>query len=35
MVEAAWKVDIESKSSTKFLTPLELNVDRGHHSWSI
>ena len=26
MVEAAWKADIESKSSTKHLNPLVLNV---------
>ena len=33
MVEAAWKADIESKSSTKYLNPLVLNVDSGHHIW--
>ena len=34
MVEAAWKTDIENKSSTKYLNPLELNVGSSHHIWS-
>ena len=34
MVEAAWKADIESKSSSKYLNPLVLNVGSGHHIWS-
>ena len=34
MVEAARKADIESKSSTKYLNPLVLNVGSGHHIWS-
>ena len=34
MVEALWKSDIESKSSTKYLNPLMLNVDSSHHIWS-
>ena len=34
MVEAAWKADIESKSSTKYLNPLVLNVGSSHHIWS-
>ena len=34
MVEAAWKDDIESKSSTKYLNPFVLNVGSSHHIWS-
>ena len=34
MVEAAWKADIESKSSKKYLNPLVLNVGSSHHIWS-
>ena len=34
MVEAAWKADIESKSSTKYLNPSLLNVGSCHHIWS-
>ena len=34
MVEAAWKADIDSKSSTKYLNPLVLNVGSSHHIWS-
>ena len=34
MVEAAWKADIESKSSTKYLNPSVLNVGSSHHIWS-
>ena len=33
-VEALWKFDIESKSSTKYLNPLMLNFDSSHHIWS-
>ena len=34
MVEAAWKADIESKSSTKYLNLFVLNVGSSHHIWS-
>ena len=34
MVEAAWKADTESKSSTKYLNPSVLNVGSSHHIWS-
>ena len=34
MVEALWKSDIESKSSTKYLNPFMLNVVSSHHIWS-
>ena len=34
MVEAAWKADIESNSSTKYLNPSVLNVGSSHHIWS-
>ena len=34
MVEAAWKADIESNLSTKYLNPLVLNVGSSHHIWS-
>ena len=34
LVEAAWKADIESQSSTKYLNPLALNVGSSHHIWS-
>ena len=34
MVEAAKKADIKSKSSTKYLNLLVLNVGSSHHIWS-
>ena len=33
-IEAAWKADVESKSFTKYLNPLVLNVGSSHHIWS-
>ena len=34
MVESAWKVDITSKSSTKYVNPDVLKVGSCHHVWS-
>ena len=34
MVESAWKVDITSKSSTKYVNPDVLKVCCCHHVWS-
>ena len=34
MIESAWKVDITSKSSTKYVNPDVLKAGSCHHVWS-